>query len=381
MRCKSLLALIPAAIISAADTNAEAVTLPTLTCEDVFTISAHGTDFYACHEDVFPSPADSYHTRRFYETIDLISRVKLYGRKELGFQETANYREYRPGAADELAENDSVSYMLYIIPKFQITIEPERSRYIALPIEYRNDVTETTILYSRRDNFEDEEAYYRAEGFDVFRRVVVNFSSTSSSRPGCSITDEFMKDPIARQIMTPIHEDWHFNRMQVWGHIYIPRIEESLASLVGFAGTVDFSEIEFGTNSKPYEQTVEVLNKWKWRADFTVGYYEELSALYAMDIPEEEMEERKREFMIRATREWNAMADADRKIKSISNATLMRDLPYTWFFERAYSVYEAHPDMRELVRILKDTPDDEEQAIEYLERFSTPNEERQQPLP
>ncbi|MDI6738598.1 MAG: hypothetical protein QME12_08895, partial [Nanoarchaeota archaeon] len=292
----------------------------------------------------------------------------------LGYSETRNYREYRRGNTQELTEEGSAYYMLYVVPKFTIAVEHQARKYIPTAVEYRGEIEKPTLLDSHQDDLLDEEAYFKAQGFDVIRRVVVDFNSGNATRPGCSITDSLMKESPERIIENGIHEDFHHNRRYTWGHIYIRRIEEPVAALVGLAGAVDFASGEYGIGFDTYEKAVTAFEKWRQRVEFTNGYYEELSALYARDIPEDEKARLKQEIQDRAKQEWKQITGKDAEV---NNALLMRDLPYTWLFPYAYSVYEAHPDMGELVMILKDVPVDEAKAIEYLERFSTSDEVQQ----
>ena len=137
--------------------------VPSLECDDKIETERHGTIFYSCSQDT---------TETVLETFDLVGRVKEYGRNTFGFSETVNYRQY----INTERQAPATSYRIYIAPRDVISLEPADEVFLLSSQEYRNEVEEPIMIWSRNDNLLDEEAYYNANEYDTYRRAITDYS-------------------------------------------------------------------------------------------------------------------------------------------------------------------------------------------------------------
>lgn len=313
--------------------------VPSLDCVDLIETERHGTVFYSCRQDTTDAVLDAF---------ELIGRVKQYGGQTFDFEETVNYRQY----VNTGRQRASTSYRLYIAPGDIIGLEPEERIFIRAPQEYREEADEPIMLWSRLDSLLDEEAYYIANGYDTYRRELTDFS------PGATITPEFIATALVRKIEVVLHEDWHYNMKLVWGNDLDTDLEESVATVMGLAGAVNFTRHDYGIDSRAYSGALEKRGRWALFADTINMAYNRLEALYAQGMPRDEMQPIKDEIL---------SVFEQRDFSETNNARIIGTLPYTRLFPLVYRVYQTHPDLSELGKILRETPDDEEDGIEYLQ--------------
>lgn len=110
---------------------------PSLECDDVIETERHGTIFYSCQQDTTQAVLDAF---------DLIGRVKEYGKNTFGFPETVNYRQY----INTNRQQPPISYRLYVSPKDNIAVEPEDDIFLIAPQEYREDIDEPVMIWSKK---------------------------------------------------------------------------------------------------------------------------------------------------------------------------------------------------------------------------------------
>ena len=314
--------------------------VPSLECDDKIETERHGTIFYSCSQDT---------TETVLETFDLVGRVKEYGRNTFGFSETVNYRQY----INTERQAPATSYRIYIAPRDVISLEPADEVFLLSSQEYRNEVEEPIMIWSRNDNLLDEEAYYNANEYDTYRRAITDYS------PGATITPKFIAMTLEKQIAVVNHEDWHYNMNQVWGNDLDTDSEESLAAMMGNAGAIGFIKENYGAGSPSYTVALNNLQTWVDVSEIMNTSYSLLSNLYSQNLPWEQEEPLKEEILERADEWWFA---------PINNAKVIGFLPYTRLFPLVHAVYVTHPDAAELGKILMQCPDDEEDGIEFLRR-------------
>ncbi|HII16020.1 MAG TPA: hypothetical protein HA362_06940 [Nanoarchaeota archaeon] len=320
--------------------NAEAEFTPTLECDDVETIEFHGTLFYACEEDVTPEIMAEF---------DLIAKVKEYEREKLGFSETPNYREYRNGLPGREIEG---VYLLDVVPPMQIA-QDLVSVHLQSAMQYREPVAVPTHFWSMEDDLSDEEVFYRGQGLDVHRRFTSNFGS------GCALDPDFIERDTARKIYTVLHEDLHNHNIYVWGKRLDRDLEEASANVFGKVATIDYVGLYYGTGTQIYEDSANQLEDELKYAEFLISIYNEIEAISADDISDEE----------KARQQGAVIARAGRHYSNITNiSSILNDIPYRRLFPLMYEVYKAQPDMGTFVDVLKEMPANEYAAIGYLER-------------
>ncbi|MFH1066073.1 MAG: aminopeptidase [Nanoarchaeota archaeon] len=314
--------------------------VPSLDCDDVIETERHGTVFYSCEQDT---------TETVLETFDLVGRVKQYGKTTFGFEETVNYRQY----VNTGRQRPRMSYRLYVSPRNMVSLEPADEVFLLFSQEYRNEIEEPVMIWSRKDDLLDEQEYYRAHDYDTYRRALTNYS------PGATITPDFIARNNEWLIRTVVHEDWHFNMIHVWGNGLDTDLEESVATIMGHAGSIGFTSINYGLNAAIYTEALNSLGKWSFFSETVNMTYNRLENLYAQNLPWEETKDAKAEILSLVEQ---------RGFIPLNNAGVLGALPYTRLFPLAYDVYVTHPDAGELGRILMQCPDDEEKGIEFLRR-------------
>lgn len=315
--------------------------VPSLKCnDDIVETERHGTIFYSCSEDT---------TETVLEAFDLVGRVKEYGKNTFGFEETVNYRQYVNTDRDE----PDTSYRIYIAPRDSVALEPADKIFLLSPQEYREEIDEPVMIWSRNDDLLDEESYYKENGYDTYRRASTNFS------PGATITPNFIAMTLENQIAVVTHEDWHYNMNQVWGNDLDTDLEEALASIIGHAGALGFIELNYGSDSSSYSIALNNLRQWIEVSDIINSSYNSLEVLYSQNLPWEQAGSLKEQIFARAEG-WY--------FYPLNNAKIIGFLPYTRLFPMAHAVYVTHPDAGELGKILMQCPDDEEEGIEFLRR-------------
>lgn len=338
MMKKAILGLASALSLGCASLGVPRV--PSLDCDDVIETERHGTVFYSCQQDT---------TETVLETFDLVGRVKEYGKATFGFSETVNYRQY----VNTERQEPATSYRIYIAPRDSIALEPADEVFLSSAQEYRDEVEEPIMVWSRNDNLLDEESYYNSNGYDTYRRAITDYS------PGATITPKFIAMAFEKQVAVVNHEDWHYNMNQVWGNDLDTDLEESLAAMMGNAGAIGFIGVNYGVGSPSYNVALNNLQLWVGVSETINTSYGLLENLYSQNLPWEQEEPLKEEILERAEG-WY--------FYPINNAKVIGFLPYTRLFPFAYDVYVTHPDAGELGRILMQCPDDEVEGIEFLRR-------------
>ena len=306
-----------------------------LKCEQVDRITTQGYSFYTCHDDI-----DFDLVKR----MELVAAVKQFTRDNLGFKDTDNYKVYK----NNKDEKATTYYRLYVTGKFNIPETWDGHRvWIEVDSQHYVDIGEGKLFSSAVDKLIDEKKNYISKGYDTYWR------SFSSFEGGCNLSPEFFEDSIADQISTIIHEDFHCQTDKQ------SEIEESMATIVGMTGAVEFTKEYFGEGSKEHKLAQEWLQSWLTYSRFVGKYYYELEGLYAKEMPLEEKMREKRVIQEQAEEErsW------------LNNASIWDKIPYTKNFPLAYQIYLKHPDMGELVKILLASPKDEKGAVKYLENL------------
>jgi hypothetical protein len=307
-----------------------------LKCEQVDKISTQGFSFYACHEDI---------DFKLIDNIEYIAAVKKYGREVLGFKDTHNYQVYK----NNVTEKPKEYHRLYVTDKFKIPQKLDAyKKHIGKDGKHREKIKEPTCFSSHKDKLIDEEEHYNSLGYDTVRSTSINFTSSSI---GADISISFLKDPKVEQADTILHEDLH-------RHLDLESvIEESIATIIGGAGAIDFAARYFGKGSKEHKEAIKELEDWLKYARKVTDCNNKLLKLYARkDLTDEEKLEEKEDII-------------DESGYLFNNARIWRQVPYTKNFLLVHKIYESYPDIRVLIKILMDTPKEEDKAIEYLKGF------------
>ncbi|MBU2638765.1 MAG: hypothetical protein KJ955_07365 [Nanoarchaeota archaeon] len=310
-------------------------------CEETQTFTFYGSTFHACKDDV---------NQQLLNTFTLIGKIKQYEKEVLGLEETLNYLEYR---SNRPGMEPTTVYLLSIVPENDTALDAVVVG-IATDREYREPLTVATRLNSTVDDLLDEEAYYRAQGYDVYRRATSNFGL------GCYLTPELMQRATEAIIAVVLEEDFHSNVRKNWHKYPKPDVEESTANLVSHAGAVEIVSQYIGEDTEIYRSAVKALEDYKRFSLFVVDAYNDYEAILTGGHADEERQRLTDELFERVKKTW----------PSITNPAALSDrLPYTRLFPLAYAVYEHQDNVRAFVDLMKEMPDSEYSAIGYMEKY------------
>lgn len=300
---------------------------------DAARIETRGYNFYACEEDL---------AQELLMQMEYIANVKAFGEDVLNFKPTKNYLIYK----NRKTEMPKTRYRLYVTGETELPRKHDKYYvYVAERSMVYQRLAQPTIFISTKDNLEDEERFYKRKGYDTNRRVITSFGGD------CDLDPEFLSQPLASQTGVVIHEDFHGTAANE------TEIEESLAVMMEMAGATEFTEKQFGPESSEHEKAKANLRHWLDYSLEISRLNKELTSIYAKGITLEEKLKEKEKILSSSEYGWN-------------NAKLWAGIPYTINFPLAYEVYTKHKDTKELAKIFLECPKNEEEAIEYLKRFS-----------
>jgi predicted aminopeptidase len=127
-----------------------------------------------------------------------------------------------------------------------------------------------------------EAAALEAKGYDVYTRKVSAFSTLGLLHdPIMSYMTSYDTEVVADIV---IHEQLHAT-------LFLPKypdFSENLATFVGEQGALDYMKNRFGDTSDEYIKSVDSFSDQKTYGSLVIGLYDELSAVYKLDISKEE---------------------------------------------------------------------------------------------
>ena len=177
------------------------------------------------------------------DRLQLVEEIKTF-EKELGFNETENFRTYSP-------DIESYDYFFYT---------PETTLPYSL-----ND----PLLLCSKGSPESYNDYL--EGYDVFFYRIQAIAEVKTP-----ITTSLIQAPLPRLIHIILHEDWHEQMDSTTG------IEEPCAEVVSYVAAMLFAEGKYGRDSDVYKTLKGEVNNKLRAAEVYQRYYDELSELYML---------------------------------------------------------------------------------------------------
>ena len=304
-----------------------------LKCSNAAKIHASDFFFYACESDITPS---------LISNLEYIAAVKKYAKERFEMEQTSNYVIYKNRSTDF----PKTEYRLYMAPEFAIPQKFENFMYIPQRGNYTIDIGSHAIFYSLDEQFINDEVYYKSKGYDTLRMVITNFND------GCNLDPVFFsKDPISQANLV-LHEDWHETTRSTGRD---SMLDESISTLIGNIGAIDFTREYFGENSREHNEAIKKLAFWVDFSEKVVEYNSRLQDLYKKDIPRGQK-------LIMKSRILSEFGDHE-----MNNSYIWAYLPYTKNFLLLYEVYKKNPDIDKLLEILSSIPRSEDKGVKYLE--------------
>ncbi|MBI4447676.1 aminopeptidase [Candidatus Woesearchaeota archaeon] len=206
-----------------------------------------------------------------------------------------------------------------------------------------------------KDELMEQKGKLEKRGYNVLIRRV-----EAVARNPYPITPLFSKATIFRQAMIVLHEDWH-------NTISLPiSIDEGTASIVGNFGALEWIQLEYGKDSKEFNEAIESVN---WYANFyniIIEYYNQLDKVYSSDMKDEEKSEKAGKIISSAK---TALDGLDYENEDLGNAFFVEMMTYARHYNLARKVYKKAGNLEEAVKILKATPNKEDEAVNFLETY------------
>ncbi|MFC1755027.1 hypothetical protein ACFL96_16810, partial [Thermoproteota archaeon] len=281
-----------------------------------------------------------------------VAEVKNFAIHELGLKSSNNYLEYKES-------NPRTIYRLYAVPKTELPDEIDDWIHIKKDGEYRELQEDPFALRSSVDKFLDEETFYKDKKYDVIYMIPEQIEEQIIGE-GCNLTPEFLRRARHDQAETIIHEDWHYS-FDAWSPFSNPEreIDEAAASVLGYVGAIEFMEHKYGKDSDEHKSAIAYFESWKKYTKVRNDTFEELQGLYNTCM-EEEDKLALRDDIFQKRRDEGYI---------LNNATLWEDRAYIKNSPLILNVYEKAGSARQLVKVMKDCPTDEEGALEYIRGY------------
>lgn len=218
-------------------------------------------------------------------------------------------------------------------------------------LELAEDFTDSDKLYLRpihnKEELESLEAEFKKNGYDT---IILNPISG-----GSELTPFSVEEDIAEFSVILFHERWHENS----GRKYSPRIEESIASVMGYICAEKFLAEVYGIDSAEVEDVRHLKNKFSKQSAAVLECYTQLSDLYNMDICDEEKLKIKEEITsnIRKTTDY-----------TFNNASLSVYITYSKYYNLVNEIVKNSENLADTVTLLKRTNSfvTEKKSVEYL---------------
>ena len=226
---------------------------------------------------------------------------------------------------------------------------------------YRETLDSSLYLYSEEDQLTDERDYYAREGFDTYWRSVTSYH-TFGEGMGSPITPSFLNSGLVYQAQTIIHEMCHEFVEKNIGADFSSELNESFCNLAGYAGVV-----EYFTQKNMPEERADALNKLDNHLEFARKFnkaHGKISEVYNEDISRKEKIKQRQQLFS----EIQSFMGAD-----VNNALMWSWYPYLVHFPLMNDAYAAQGcNLNKFMTTMKDCPEDEEKALEYIREISKP---------
>lgn len=316
-----------------------------------------------------PAPArvgsDSSVPEEYQEAAAFIEDVRQFGFQRLGlYKESKQFTKF----VDEKAEKPRYLYNLLVTKPTVIPQQRNNSVHLAETKQYREEIDDYAYLWSHADTLEDEATYYKKQGYDVFRRVLSTYSSTTDDI-GSPITPAFLKQTKLDQAHDILHEICHDTIKKYHGTGFVTEIDEPFCVLVEEAGTMQYFKERHGDYSSEYALA---RLSFTYRQEFSEdvnSLWRQFNRVYSSDDSEEHKAERRKKLLAKVRGLFQA-PDAD-------NAELWDRYTYTKHFPIMAEFYRRFDgNMPALMKKMEKCPDDEEKAIIYIKGSKKNNHKR-----
>lgn len=254
-----------------------------------------------------------------YEFLEVVS--KYY--KKIGLTPGESFSFYR----DDVKER----YILVSIDRFKLA-----KNYETLDIQ-------TSF---NKEEIESLEKKLKSEGKDTYMSIVAS--------AGCALTPPFIKYSRGNLTDVIFHEWWHENKTD------LPlELNEATAMAVGLACAEDFLSKHLQYRDYSFFEETKTSKGYGRYSKVIVNYYERLSKVYNSEISDEEKLQTK-EQILKEMKEKTGL--------NMNNAELSFIITYCRYFNLVNKVINNYSDIKEAVKVLKETPGYSlEEGVKYLE--------------
>ncbi len=261
----------------------------------IFLLAALTAVTSACRSPL--SPAEE-------QRLELVKEIRSF-EKELGFQETENFKAYSP-------EIEAYDYYFY-------------TSWAELPYALGDPALKFGT--GTRDSVSIDPRMY-----DVYF-----YSIPAVAGEKTPITKSLMESPLHRFIQVIFHEDWH-------EQIHLPlSVEEPSAEIMGYTAAMFFAAERFGQNSGVYQQLSRQFKNRRRESEVYIDYYEQLEAVYRLfhggNISEPDVRTGKARLLGRMAKDlneiWGGTPD------QLNNAFIAFQMTYLRLFPLMHEILEA----------------------------------------
>lgn len=309
-------------------------------------------------------PLESSVPAEYRENVTFVKDVRKFGIEQLGlYRCTQNYTTF----TNTDTEVDGESRKFYRLFVTKSTVLPntweEASRFFEHNTVFQEDVP-AMYFTSFEDTLEGELKYYKKEGYDVYTRNVTNYDSVETDQ-SCSITPflfEYIKE---WQVHTILHEICHDTNENVVGVHFPSEIEEPYCVLFGYAGTVEYFKARNGELSEEYKEALHSFDSYEEEAVKVTRSYTKLQELY-----------QSKKSLAQKLQEREAIFAEVKEVmrEEINNARLWDKYPYVKNYPLMLQLYNSkNKNLRQTLEVMKDCPEDKEQALRYIQEMSKKN--------
>ena len=299
-------------------------------------------------------PLASSVPEEYQDDVTFVKEVRKFGIEQLGLNQcTQHYTTF--SRTDQEAKT---LYRLFVTKPTELPTDREENfrHYFEHLTAFREEI-EAGYFWSYEDTLEDESAYYKKQGYDVYSRNVQDFNEVGSDQ-GSSLTPSFFNVSPERQANIMLHEICH-DTLEEWIGKFPSDLNEPFCVLVEYAGTAEYYRLKKGVSSPEYKKARESFAAYGENAEKINLVYRRLQELYKSDKSLAE-KERERQALFAVAKETVGV--------DVNNASLWDRYPYVKYYQLMLKMYNAQDkDIYKVLQKMRNCPKDEENALKYIQ--------------
>ncbi len=288
----------------------------------------------------------------YRENVAFIKDVRRFGIEQLGLHQcTEHYTTFKK---DEEAKT---LYRLFVAkPTVLLETWKEATTTFENHTAFREEV-DAMYFVSHVDTLEDEYAYYKKKGYDVYVRNTNNYNPVQTTE-GVSITPSFFEYTPEWQAHTVLHEICH-DSLEEWTGVVLPSaIDEPFCALVGYVGTAEYYKEKKGVESEEYKAAVQSFVNHEGEAITITQSYQQLQQLYKSTKSEAQKKVEREAIFAELQKVMN---------EEVDNARLWDKYPYVKNYPLMLQMYnKLDKNIYKALQKMRNCPKEENKALEYI---------------